>query len=213
MRARWIFPALAVAAGGTALALGAGLLVVPDRWNPWVSLDVREPPGWLTGFRLARLSSDDALCRRVLEQAEMRWEPLPDRVTGEGCGFRNAVRISRTSARVAQPFAASCRLAVSLALWERHVVQPAARSTFGEAVARLEHFGSYACRNVYGRATGRRSRHATADALDVAGFVLESGRAVRDGACPLFGAVLSPDYDAAHRYHLHLERGSLGVCR
>ncbi len=213
MRARWIFPALAVAAGGTALALGAGLLVVPDRWNPWVSLDVREPPGWLTGFRLARLSSDDALCRRVLEQAEMRWEPLPDRVTGEGCGFRNAVRISRTSGRVAQPFAASCRLAVSLALWERHVVQPAARSTFGEAVARLEHFGSYACRNVYGRATGRRSRHATADALDVAGFVLESGRAVRDGACPLFGAVLSPDYDAAHRDHLHLERGSLGVCR
>lgn len=41
---------------------------------------------------------------------------------------------------------------------------------------------------------------------------------VRDGACRLFSTVLSPDYNAAHRDHLHLDqagRGALGgrACR
>jgi hypothetical protein len=38
-------------------------------------------------------------------------------------------------------------------------------------------------------------------------------REVRDGACGLFATVLSPDYNAAHRDHLHFdqaERGAFG---
>ena len=38
-------------------------------------------------------------------------------------------------------------------------------------------------------------------------------REVRDGACDLFATVLSPDYNEAHRDHLHLDqaqRGSFG---
>lgn len=93
-------------------------------------------------------------------------------------------------------------------------------------------FGSYACRNVYDREAAPRSRHATADALDVAAFVLGDGRRihvlgawnagdaqgrflrdVRDAACRYFDAVLGPDYNAAHRNHLHLDRGPYRVCR
>ncbi|WP_240636123.1 extensin family protein [Caldimonas tepidiphila] len=97
----------------------------------------------------------------------------------------------------------------------------------------LEHYGSYACRNVYGRTEGRRSRHATADALDVAGFVLADGRRIRvqqhwhegddvaarflrevhRGACRFFDGVLGPGYNVAHRDHLHLERGPSRICR
>ena len=121
---------------------------------------------------------------------------------------------------------------MSLALWERHVVQPAALEHFGSAVVELEHFGSYACRNIYNRPNATRSRHATAEALDVAGFVLADGRRirllgdwsgdseesaflheVRDGGCRFFDGVLSPDYNAAHRDHLHLDRGSFRMCR
>ncbi len=86
-----------------------------------------------------------------------------------------------------------------------------------------------------------RSRHATADALDVAGLTLANGRRitvlqawprggsadaastsdpaallVRDahrGACRFFNGVLGPDYNAAHRDHLHLETGGYEVCR
>ncbi|MDY6946709.1 MAG: extensin family protein, partial [Pseudomonadota bacterium] len=125
-----------------------------------------------------------------------------------------------------------CRAAVSLALWERHVLAPAAQTHFGQKVEALEHFGSYSCRNVYGRANATRSQHATAEALDIAGFVLEDGqrirvlqdwpgddanaaflREVRTGACRFFDAVLSPDYNAAHRDHFHFDRGPYRSCR
>jgi hypothetical protein len=85
---------------------------------------------------------------------------------------------------------------------------------------------------VYDRPEATRSRHATAEAWDVAGFVLADGRRIRvardwkgrsrearflhelrDGACLYFDGVLSPDYNAAHRDHLHLDRGPFRMCR
>jgi hypothetical protein len=126
----------------------------------------------------------------------------------------------------------TCPLALGYAFWLRHTVQPAARAELGAPIAGVEHYGTYACRNVYGRAEGRRSEHAAANALDVAGFRTASGRRltvardyreagpsgrflrrVRSGACLWFAAVLSPDYNAAHRDHLHLDRGRYRVCR
>jgi hypothetical protein len=208
-------------------------VVVSDRWWPWATLGLDEEPGVFTRFKLARLSDDGERCFAVLATAPLEFEPLTDRETGQGCGFHDAVRIDRTTAAVGEPFTLTCRAAVSLALWERHVLQPAAAAYFGEPVAVIEHFGSYACRNVYNRPNATRSRHATADAFDVAGFVLADGRRirvvndwtsddarerrflhdVRDGACRFFDTVLSPDYNAAHRDHLHLDRGSYGICR
>jgi hypothetical protein len=82
-----------------------------------------------------------------------------------------------------------------------------------------------------------RSRHATADALDVAGLTLADGRRIsvlrswpRDvaasvddpaamllldahrGACRFFNGVLGPDYNAAHKDHFHLETGGYDMC-
>jgi hypothetical protein len=34
--------------------------------------------------------------------------------------------------------------------------------------------------------------------------------AVRNGACDLFATVLSPDYNEAHRDHLHLDQAARG---
>lgn len=223
---------LLLASVALAWAVHAGRIEVPPHLNPWAPLELRAEPGFLTRFKLARLSRDDALCRTVLATSGFAYEPLPDGDTGDGCGLRNAVRVRATGVNPSAPFAASCRLAVSLALWEQHVLQPAARAHLGQPVARLEHFGSYACRNVYGRPSGRRSRHATADALDVAGVVLADGRrvrvaadwqgdgrealflrALRDGACRVFDGVLGPEYNAAHADHLHLERSGFRICR
>jgi hypothetical protein len=110
------------------------------------------------------------------------------------------------------------------------VIQPAAIRHFGSRVTRIDHLGSYHCRRTYGRTAGAWSQHATADALDVAGFRLADGtrisvledwsgggpkaaflREVRDGGCRLFPTVLSPDYNAAHRDHFHLDMASRGV--
>ncbi|MEN1479659.1 extensin family protein, partial [Pseudomonas aeruginosa] len=120
----------------------------------------------------------------------------------------------------------------SYALFERHVLQPAALDIYGQPLARVEHVGSFACRNVYNRENGRRSQHASANALDISGFRLAGGRRirlatdwadqgadgrflrrVRDGACASFNAVLGPDYNAAHRDHFHLDMGLWKVCR
>lgn len=126
----------------------------------------------------------------------------------------------------------TCRLAAGYVLWERRVLRPAARELLAADVAAVEHYGAYACRRIYGGVDGRVSQHATADALDVAAVRLRDGRRIsiardwpgedaearflrriRDGACGPFRAVLSPDYNVAHRDHLHLDQGAYRVCR
>lgn len=224
-------------------ALWSGALRVPDAWNPWAPLRIDDPPNVLTRFKFDRVSGDRDTCRATLAQAQLEASPLEDRVIAPGCGFDNAFRISRTSVAVGEPFPLSCRAALSLAMWERHALQQAAQRHLGSAVSRIEHFGSYACRNLYGREAGRRSQHATADAFDIAGFVLEDGRRIavladweraadaevdgesqpdpeaaflrelRDGACDWFDVVLGPDYNAAHADHFHFDRGRARICR
>jgi hypothetical protein len=225
----WLFLVVVIAAA--VLAHGRQWQV-PDRHNPWATLSIEETPGWLTRYKLERLDDAPALCLAVLEKATMRFKPVADRVTAPGCSFNNAVRIERTSAQVGEPFTLSCPAAVSLALWERHALQPTAQSMLGSNVRIIQHYGSFACRNVYGREGGQRSQHATADALDVAGFVLEDGRritvaahwrgddqraaflrSIHNQACGFFDSVFGPEYNAAHADHLHLDRGPYRLCR
>ena len=206
---------------------------------PWTELDLAQPVGAFTGRKLAGLSGES--CKGLLERAGVRFNALPPRAAGEQCGYEDAVRFTAGGARGIDyrpaDLGTSCRVAAALALWEWHVVQPAALKHFGQRVAAIDHFGSYSCRRIYGRDDGQWSEHARANAIDIAGFRLEDGSRVsvpgdwsgggaksaflhdvRDGACKLFSSVLSPDYNAAHRDHLHFdqaERGATGwrACR
>lgn len=215
----------------------AGLLlgVAVARWAPsedlpWTPLRLDQPVGLATGMKFAAAARDPGQCRAILSDAGVRFVEEPDREAG-GCATRNTVRLQGRTLSPAAPVM-TCPATLAYAFWNRHVVQPAARTELGEPVARVEHYGTYACRNVYGRATGARSQHAYANALDVAAFRTASRRRVsvlndfrddgaegrflrrvRDGACPWFGAVLSPDYNAAHRDHLHLDMGRYTACR
>src|SRR5690606_21311077 len=151
---------------------------------------------------------------------------------GEFCALENVVAIAGAGAPLSSRVRVTCPLAAAFFLWERHVVQPAARRYLDREVTRIDHAGSYACRRVYGRTVGRPSQHATANAIDITGFRLSGGRRVsvlggwngsaaeraflqevHDGGCDFFGGVLGPDYNAAHRDHFHLDMGSYGLCR
>jgi hypothetical protein len=120
-------------------------------------------------------------------------------------------------------------VALRLYLLERHVIQPLARRRFDSGVTRISHFGSYSCRTM--RGGSRLSEHATANAFDIAGFELANGRTitlkrdwtsagtpsrflreVRLGACSLFNMVLSPDYNADHADHFHVDMGLFRGC-
>jgi hypothetical protein len=210
----------------------------PDRHNPWAPLAIDEPPHWLTRHKLRRLDDQPQACLDTLEQAAIQALALPDHEAAPGCPLRNVVRLSRMGVELGSPLTLSCRAAVSLALWERHVLMPAAQRLMGSPLQRLEHLGSFACRPVYGRVGARTSQHASADALDVAGFRLADGRritvaghwrtdggadaqtpearflrAAHRGACRFFDGVLGPDHNAAHADHLHVDRGPFRMCR
>lgn len=222
---------LTPAAGMFAAAFGFGQ--VPPRYLPWTPLVIADEPNLLTGFKLARLKGDPALCVAVLRASELRHAPVPDSGGEDGCGLSNAVRVTGSGLASGQPFLATCPLAVAWAMFERHALQPAAQSRFGQPVTRVGHLGTYACRNVNNSESGRRSEHATANAIDVSAFGLRDGREMsirrgwqggdpaeaaflrdlRDGACRFFNAVLGPDYNALHHDHFHLDMGGLRTCR
>jgi len=210
----------------------AGVIMLPDRLNPFAPLRVADEPNWLTRFKLGRLETDGPQCLAVLKGSAVAHAPVPDRASGEGCGFKNAVDVTRSSVTFNSSFRASCPVAVAWAMFEAHELQAAARRHLGREVVRVEHLGTYSCRNVYHRESGRRSEHATANAIDVAAFVLVDGqqvtvardwrgdpkraaflRAVRDGACSFFDVVLSPDYNEAHQDHFHFDMGRYRSCR
>ncbi|HEY5723312.1 MAG TPA: extensin family protein [Allosphingosinicella sp.] len=208
---------------------------------PWTRLDLGQPVGLFTGRKLAALGGEPSNCRAMLTRAGIRFTALPARSAGPQCGYGEAIRFRGGGALTIgwrpADLGTSCPVAAGLALWEWHVVQPAALEHFGARVASIDHYGSYSCRRLYGRESGGWSEHSTANAVDVAAFRLEDGRRisiaadwkgggaktrflreVRDGACRLFATTLSPDYNAAHRDHLHLDqagRGSMGwrACR
>lgn len=202
---------------------------------PWTPLRIEDPVGPMTRMKIVALADDPAACRALLLGAGVAATPVADRRDGPNCGWTGAVRLS-APAIAAPDTTVTCPVALSLAIWRRHVVEPAARRHLGASLAAPTHFGSYSCRRLYGRESGSFSQHATANAIDISGFTFKDGRRltlardwngapseqaflreVRDGACRLFGTTLSPDYNAAHADHFHLDMGGWGgfggVCR
>lgn len=206
---------------------------VPPQHLPWTPLRVADPVGAATWAKIAAIEGDAERCRAILSEGEVLTRDQPDRDAGGFCALRDVLTIrgGTTPLRPAGPVL-TCPVALSFAVWERQVLQPAARSILGAEVAAIDHYGSYSCRRIYGDATGRPSQHATANALDIAGFRLSDGRritvasdwsddgdegrflrAVRDGACRTYETVLGPEYNAAHRDHFHFDRGPYRICR
>lgn len=217
------------------LSVIAALLFVahhkaPPRWLPWKPLDLADPPGFWTTWKLGMLADDPQACRAVLATARIAFSPIPDQSTGDNCGFANAGKLGPQTISLS-PAAPrlTCPMTAALHLWVRDVVQPAAGKNHGSRVTSLQHFGTYSCRNIAG--SSKRSEHATANAIDVAAFKLANGhqislrknwegmpadqaflRDLRDGGCDIFSTTLSPDYNAAHHDHFHFDMGLWQTC-
>jgi hypothetical protein len=140
----------------------------------------------------------------------------------------DAVELSHLSQAKIQPENMRCNIAARLYMWERNVVQPEALRRFGESVSEVMHFGSYSCRTI--RGSTYLSEHATGNAFDISGFKLKSGQtvsvlkdwgsgpksdflhAVHDGLCDYFNLTLSPNYNADHKDHFHVDMGWVRGC-
>jgi hypothetical protein len=197
---------------------------------PWTALDLQAPPGRHTPAKIAELGTDLPRCRALLGAAASLSRPAPSRLVSEDCGYQDGTLVGADSGVAPSPagLVTSCPVAAALLVWRREL-QEESRRLLGSQVSRLLHAGSFSCRRLYGRDSGPWSEHATADAVDVLGFQLADGRTLsvlrdwqdpgakgaflrsaRDSACRSFSTVLSPDYNEAHRDHLHLDTADRG---
>ena len=214
-------------------ALGWLWLKRHPQHNPYAPFRLEHPVGWATAGKLAALVDTPSACHAVLAEDGVRFATLPPIGSG-ACQLDDRTRLdaSAMTLRPDQPNS-TCAVAAGLILWRARIVEPAAEQHLGQRVISLEHMGTTNCRPIAG--TGRMSEHATGNAFDISAFRLASGRritvvegwtgkadeqaflrAVRDGACDIFGTTLSPDFNAAHRDHFHFDMAARDfgtVCR
>ncbi|MGB9098717.1 extensin family protein [Erwinia sp.] len=207
---------------------------LPSAWNPFTPLEMTDSPGFITRYKLKRLAGDPQACLAVLQRAQQQGylrfsQPAP---TSGTCPLPDPIRVqSFGDVRLSSSFLASCSLAVSTTMFVTQKAKPLAAAELGSPLARIDHLGSYACRNIYHRAEGRLSEHATAEALDLSGFRLANGQQIsvlkewpRQGSgsqwlhqifqqsCQFYGNSIGPDYNAAHANHFHLGMRGRGYC-
>lgn len=204
---------------------------------PLVGALIDLPIGDGTRAAVIRESVSLQQCMAQLTAARVTFRPVPDRTNSPSCGLSSGGALGPDMGTVARMVPGevemTCRTALALSIWRRQSLEPAAREILGSDVVQIDHMGAYACRNVNnGGVSNRISAHAQAAALDFSGVRLRDGRRItvvanwsgdspearfmrriRDDACRIFGTVLSPDYNAAHRDHLHLEATETRFCR
>ena len=197
---------------------------------PWTPLSLDQPIGVFTGRKLTALTKEPDRCIGLLEEPGLKFKQMPPR--GGTCPVPDAVRITKGQDMLSltpTSVAPACPVVAALALWQWRAVTPAAHRLFNASVVKIHHYGSFACRRMYGRDTGSWSEHASADAIDISGFTLSDGteirvkrdwptdgkksqflHEVRDEACRLFSTVLSPDFNEQHQDHFHLDQAERG---
>jgi len=188
---------------------------------------------WSQSPKMNEAPPQDPLETLLAAGVQFRAAPVSSRSTAKGlrCQIPDGVLVLKgaTGVRYSKAPHVNANFAVRLTAFER-MVQEESQKWFGVPVKRIEQLGTYVCRNVAG-AGGTLSEHALGNAIDVSGFVLTSGvriKVKRDFAHAgtsietpaqaflaalvarlrderTFGVILTPDWDAKHHDHLHLD--------
>ncbi len=207
-----------------------GVFEWPRAYDPLALPDVTAPPGYLTNWQMRLVDLQPSECAMVLQRAGMTAVLKPAKNVGSSCEVAGAIAVSGFSTARIKAEDMRCAMAARLYVWERHVLQPAARRNLGEEIIEILHFGAFSCRTM--RGSRYMSEHATANAFDIAGFRTRSGKVIsvkRDwgkstaedqflhaahaGLCTWFNSTLSPDYNADHADHFHVDMGWWKTCR
>lgn len=219
--------------------VGTGLVFhpdtpLPDGWNPIKPLVVSDDLTPLTYWKLSRTANVPAACVAALQEAaDIRTAPT-FQAANDACRVEAPVDLNRVGLARMSGVQTDCPTALRLAMWEQHGLQPAAQRQLGLDVVSISDIGSYNCRAMRTSSgeTGRMSSHATASSIDITGFQFADGRrinltddwndsdddaaflrAARDSACEWFPLTLSPDYNALHADHFHLQATGWRLCR
>ena len=168
-------------------------------------------------------------CDRRLSGLQIIFERL-DPIREGACGLPSPIRLNGLESQRAPQLlfdpapTTSCRMAQALRRWFDEIVQPKAKAYLHATIVRMSTLSGYDCRSRYDDPTQRLSQHAYGNALDVSEFVTAKGerialadawgagderaaflRDIHDGACQIFGTVLGPEANDAHKNHFHLD--------
>ncbi len=210
-------------------------LFAPPQHVPWKALDMDAPIGLATGTKITLIAlAPSRVCLDKLASAQHIKFEMAEPKNGIGkCGWTVATSMQsvgtikfRTS-----PVTQQCPLMLASYIWLL-AVDKSAQKHFGSPLKSVHHAGTYSCRRQRGNGSGAWSEHAFANAWDVTGFALENGQVIsvlkdwqgkttkakflkdaRNSACRVFRVVLSPDFNAAHKDHFHLDQGPSLSCR
>jgi hypothetical protein len=186
-------------------------------------------------MQLFRVSlSPSSVCETAARGAAQMNSIPADPRDGEGpCGWKVARLLQGTGQANLAPgeVTLQCPLSLGVYIWMQDIDR-LAEAHFGERLRSLHHAGSYSCRRQRGNSSSAWSEHAFANAFDITGFTLTDGqvisvlndwdgaaerakflRGVRASACKIFRVTLSPDYNAAHHDHFHVDMGPVTSCR
>ncbi|MGK5092727.1 extensin family protein [Deltaproteobacteria bacterium TL4] len=170
-------------------------------------------------------------CVQELQSAKLAIAPVSDYHNAQGCRHENVFQFKNLHIEQNKPVILTCRMITSLSAFEKEILQPKALEIFKQNIQKIENWGTYnSCRkqrkNKY-----ILSRHAFADAIDIAGFHLADGTYISvekdwDGpgrksrflhevakeACSYFSKVLTPEFDNLHKNHFHLDQSFWPRC-
>ena len=222
------------------IMIGAGFAAnetVPSQHLPWRSLNPEAPLGFATKSQLLQLSLSPSkrcmdMAADVVHLQSIAAEPhRPAKY--KTCGWDIAREVSQSAGIKFSPDAVNmqCPLSIASYLWTREIKE-IAREEFGSSITAITHYGTYSCRRQNGNNSGQWSEHAYANAWDIAGFKLSTGRVIsvqsgwdgkadekrflrraRKAGCKIFNVTLSPDFNAAHADHFHFDMGPTKSCR
>ena len=223
---------------GFVIFLGAGLWAanryVPPQHLPWKPLDLSRPMGLATGSQLFALQmAPRSQCKAAMETQlpDLNFVIEPPRESEKGCGWELGINMGSVhGVNFSPPEVMNiCPMAAANTLWIREI-NLRAEEILGQKIKTILHYDTYSCRTIAG--SSRLSEHAFANAWDVSGFILADGsrvsvlkdwdvagpkaeflRAARDEACGIYRVTLSPDYNAAHKDHFHIDMGPSRSCR
>jgi len=224
------------------LLLGAAvllLLVIADlrvdhRHLFWRALDPNAQAGAGTYIKLLSLNvRPNQHCLNLLADVSAIDFAIADTFrTNEGCGWDSATKLKSSHGVSISKRGSEMRCPMTLAahIWLGELNALAVK-TLGSSLKAVTHAGTYNCRRQNHNPNSSWSQHAYANAWDVLGFQLKDGsqisvlkdwgknnakgnflRKANTAACQIFGVVLGPDYNAAHRDHFHLDLGFGDVC-
>ena len=168
----------------------------------------------LQNLQISKPKMRGEACLKVLEEKKVSYSSLGNLQDKKPCGIENAVRIEGFyTTALSGPLTLSCKTAISLANWFEDI-----------GAKQVTHMGSYNCRKI--RGSSIMSQHSFGAAVDIASINSaslkfhwqdkgEKGKYLRSAAtaaCDYFSNVLTPDYNAAHHDHFHLDHGLRLTC-